>query len=510
MLKTLIVLPSGAQLGSDVIQSLSIIQSANTGSDLTLGSVCATSVEITMFAAEGQFKLEAGTEFVLYQIDEQGNEHQVGIFVAEKPEQLKANTFRVTAYDRISKLDKDLSTWLATLDSWPYTLYDFAVKTCQACDLALFNSQLDNGSYLVQPFQAEGITGRQLMQWVGEATGNFVRATANGEIELAWYEIASAYSVGPSKLTSPKVVLPYYAGSLSYSDYFVQPIQKVQIRRTENDNGVVWPSDLREEVNTYIITGNYLLTAQKTADLSPVAKLLYTKIKDISYVPCRVTVPASTFVQAGQIIQIKTISGQTFQSYITTRSQSGQRDTIESVGSLNRESSYALNSTSFKALAGRVLSIRADLEGFRVEHADTGKKVSVLELTVDGIEGEVSNQKETVDGIQKDITTIKQDAGQVKIDIQSIYDNGVSKVKTGASYTFDDNGLQIEKFGDLMGNRLDNTGMYVTRAGQALLTASADGVEATDVKVNNYLIMGKNARFEDYQINRTACFYVGG
>ena len=68
----------------------------------------------------------------------------------------------------------------------------------------------------------------------------------------------------------------------------------------------------------------------------------------------------------------------------------------------------------------------------------------------------------------------------------------------------------IEKSGDLMGNRLDNTGMYVTRAGQALLTASADGVEAADVKVTNYLLVGRNSRLEDYQGNRTACFYVGG
>ena len=76
-------------------------------------------------------------------------------------------------------------------------------------------------------------------------------------------------------------------------------------------------------------------------------------------------------------------------------------------------------------------------------------------------------------------------------------------------YTFDDEGLHIAKSGEQMENRLDNTGMYVTRAEETILQANDAGVVATDVKVRNYLIVGTHARFEDYPEQRTACFWLG-
>ena len=51
--------------------------------------------------------------------------------------------------------------------------------------------------------------------------------------------------------------------------------------------------------------------------------------------------------------------------------------------------------------------------------------------------------------------------------------------------------------------------MSVRRAGQVLLQADNRGVEAVDVTVRNYLIIGENSRIEDYGAGRTACFYRG-
>ena len=59
-----------------------------------------------------------------------------------------------------------------------------------------------------------------------------------------------------------------------------------------------------------------------------------------------------------------------------------------------------------------------------------------------------------------------------------------------------------------MENLLDNTGMYVRRSGEVILQANAAGVQATDVVVRNYLVVGTHARFEDYPVGRTACFYL--
>ena len=98
----------------------------------------------------------------------------------------------------------------------------------------------------------------------------------------------------------------------------------------------------------------------------------------------------------------------------------------------------------------------------------------------------------------------------MKISVQTIRDSGVSRVQTGMGYTFDDQGLHIARPGEPMENKLDNTGMYVSRGGETILQANSGGVVASDVRLRNYLCIGENARLEDYAGSRTACFYVGG
>ena len=70
--------------------------------------------------------------------------------------------------------------------------------------------------------------------------------------------------------------------------------------------------------------------------------------------------------------------------------------------------------------------------------------------------------------------------------------------------------VTMENYNKEMENKLDHTGMYVRRSGQLILQANNRGVEAADVTVRNYLTVGQFARLEDYQTNRTACFYIGG
>lgn len=98
----------------------------------------------------------------------------------------------------------------------------------------------------------------------------------------------------------------------------------------------------------------------------------------------------------------------------------------------------------------------------------------------------------------------------LSIEVQGLKDMGATKVTTRIGYTFDDDGLWIQKPGEEMENKMDNTGMYVARSGEPILTANNDGVIATDVTVRNFLNMGENSRFEDYSDGtdtaRTGCF----
>lgn len=91
---------------------------------------------------------------------------------------------------------------------------------------------------------------------------------------------------------------------------------------------------------------------------------------------------------------------------------------------------------------------------------------------------------------------------------------GIDSVTTSTGYTFGADGLRIAKQGEQMENKLDNTGMYVTRDNVPILTANNQGVTALNLTAHQYLIVGQNSRFEDYTGDggeaRTGCFWIGG
>ena len=124
MLKNLIVLPDGTELfsgttGVNALQSVTLTQQVNTGAELTLGSACANMLEATLLTKEGGLNITPGMELTLYKVSEDGKQSKMGLFTAEKPTRPSANLYKLTAYDRISWLDRDLTGWLESLNGWP-------------------------------------------------------------------------------------------------------------------------------------------------------------------------------------------------------------------------------------------------------------------------------------------------------------------------------------------------------------------------------------------------------
>jgi hypothetical protein len=159
------------------------------------------------------------------------------------------------------------------------------------------------------------------------------------------------------------------------------------------------------------------------------------------------------------------------------------------------------------------------LSGTYVAQSEFGKYTEYtstqLEASSDGIKTTVESQ-EIIEAnqtlISESVTVIEQSVNAISLEVTRILTEGVDKVITSSGYTFNEEGLRIQREGQAIENLLNNLGMYVYRSGDIMLKADASGVEATDVKVNNYLIVGDHARFEDYTdgsgSGRTACFYV--
>jgi len=510
MYRHLLRLPDGTELFSgpgqeNPLQSVTITQTVNSGEELTLGSACTGELRAALITPNGGLSLTAGDAVTVFRVDEEENRTQLGVFYLEKPARTSAHTLQLTAYDAVSRLDKDLSLWLSGLEEWPYAAWEFAQLVCDQCGLQLVEEELPNADFYIQPFAGENVTGRHLMQWLGQITGRFCRATAEGALEFAWYVPNDTLTVAP--VESDGSVF-YYQGELEYADYQVTPVEKVQLRQTAEDVGTVWPDEPGEK-NTCIIENNPMLAAQDSETLLTVAQTLYAQLQDVTYTPCKVTIPASPEICPGDVITLTDINGKTFSVWVMKKTSDGLRDTLECTGSHRRDSSSAVNNLGFRALSGKILNLRTDVDGLKVENLDTHGKLAAVNLDLEGIRSRVEGQEKTAEGIAGTVSTLTQTSKDMKLELETILENGTGKVKTTLGYTFDDKGLQISRSGSDMENLLDHTGMYVRRNGQTVLQANNQGVEARDVTVGNYLIIGENSRIEDYSGDRTACFYIG-
>lgn len=500
MKQTRIELNNGQVLASgqpgDAVVSLGLTRAVNSGQELTLGSVCAAMAELELLV-QGTSPIGQGDSFTLYR-----GEEKIGVFTAEKPVWKSARRVKITAYDNVVKLDKDLTAWLETWDHWPCTLQELAQAVCEACGAELVSQELPNGGFLVEKIPQQALTGRKLMGWIGQAAGRFCQAQPDGALAFRWYEPA-AQRICPAGSQEENKIF-YYQGSLTLADYQTAPIEKVQIRQDDRDVGTLWPDT--GEGNTYCITGNPLLAAQKAEDLIPIAQSLYQQLQAVSYTPCTVTVSGEEDVSPGQILQVEDAGGRAAAVYVMETNLNGSKLTVKSTGSANRDS-ITLKNSQTEVLGGKLLRLQTDVEGLRAEHVDTAGKTASLSVTVEGIESKVTAQQAELDSTKESLTALRQDTDSLELEIKTITQQGPERVVTKTGYSFSDEGLRISKSGLEMENLLDHTGMYVSRNGQTILQANNRGVEARDVTVQNFLIVGSHARFEDYG-SGTACFYI--
>lgn len=395
-------LPNGTELkggeAGSTLKALTLHTAVNAGQEFTIGSAFSDYIEAEIWADPGgSLQITAGDALTYYQQDDAGNRTKVGAFYAEKPTRTKRNSYKVTAYDTMSKLDADFSGWLrANQAQFPKTIWQLVQLACQRAGVALASSSLPiNGSYSVQAFYADDLTCRQIISWAAEAAGCYAHMNADGKLQFLTYtDKRSTVKITPDGASNSTA---YYADSLSYEDYTVKAIEKVQIRQSDSDVGVIYP-DSTTATNTYAVQGNLLLTTGTEANLKSVVQNLYNVLKNVTYTPCKVSVPSSSGLACGQIVHVKDARGREFDTYLMSATISSGKASFESVGSASRESSSAVNSQSYKNLTGKMLEIKTSVDGLEVKASDLTGKYTDLKATVDGLSSEVKKDTKITGG----------------------------------------------------------------------------------------------------------------
>ena len=397
MIKNILVLDDGTEIaagtvGQNAIRSLTCTETVSKTTDLCPGAACSNKLEITIWVEPGtDLPITSGTRLTHYR-ETSGQRTLAGTYWAVKPTSQTRNTYKIYAYDAVSLLDGVQSTWLRSIqDQFPMTLWKFAGLVAQRCGVTIVNSSLPrNGTYLVQAFYADNLTGRQLLAWVAEASCTFLRATSDGKIEFAWYtNYSTSQSIGPTV---------YIRDGLSHDKFQTAPVVKVQIRQSDDDVGVLYPSD-ESGSNALVIQGNLLLTSATAEALKPVAQAIFETMKGVTYTPLKVTVPADFPLPApGNIVSVTDARGNVLSSYIMNRTISGQQVTLESTGNATRDGTAAVNEQSYKNLTGKMLEIKTSVDGLEVKASDLTGKYTDLKATVDGLSSEVKKDTKITGG----------------------------------------------------------------------------------------------------------------
>ena len=396
MVKNILVLDDGTEIaagtvGQNAILSLTCTETVSKTTDLCPGAACSNKLEITIWVEPGtDLPITSGTRLTHYR-ETSGQRTLAGTYWAVKPTSQTRNTYKIYAYDAVSLLDSVQSTWLRSIqDQFPMTLWKFAGLVAQRCGVTIANNSLPrNGTYLVQAFYADNLTGRQLLAWVAEASCTFLRATPDGKIEFAWYTDYTSQSIGPTV---------YIRDGLSHDKFQTAPVVKVQIRQSDDDVGVLYPSD-ESGPNALVIQGNLLLTSATAEALKPVAQAIFETMQGVTYTPLKVTVPADFPLPApGNIVSVTDARGNVLSSYIMTRKISGQQVTLESTGNATRDGTAAVNEQSYKNLTGKMLEIKTSVDGLEVKASDLTGKYTDLKATVDGLSSEVKKDTKITGG----------------------------------------------------------------------------------------------------------------
>ena len=402
MLQPILTLPSGTELrggqAGSAVENLTLHTAVNAGQEFAIGSAYSDYIEAEIWADPGgSLQITAGDVLTYYRLDDAGNRTKVGIFYAEKPTRTKRNSYKVTAYDTMSKLDADFSGWLrANQAQFPKTIWQLVQLACQRAGVTLAGISLPiNGSHSVQAFYADDLTCRQIISWAAEAAGCYAHMNADGKLQFLTYtDKRSTAKITPDGASNSTA---YYADSLSYEDYTVKAIEKVQIRQSDSDVGVIYP-DSTTATNTYAVQGNLLLTTGTEANLKSVVQNLYNVLKNVTYTPCKVAVPSGSGLACGQIVHIKDARGREFDTYLMSATISSGKASFESVGSASRESSSAVNSQSYKNLTGKMLEIKTSVDGLTVTASELSGNYSELKQTVDGLSAEVKKDTKITGG----------------------------------------------------------------------------------------------------------------
>lgn len=434
-------------------------------------------------------KLERGTEISnvsvgVKAIDQsQYSMMDLGLFVIEEIEWDKANSSVVLkCYDEMlyAMVPYDLEL------TFPMTLREYAEAVCDRFGWSLKNESFVNESVVIEEEKYDSTyTFRDVLDEIAQAAAGTI-AFVDGDISILYPTDSGETYDAENMISSDGITIGELYG----------PINSVVISRTPQEDNIYRMAYgvSAEDAIEWKIENNQLMDSHREDFIDAI----FEQINGTSFYLYEFHSFGYLYLDLCDKFTLRDQSGREYPCLMLSDEFTiGQG--IDEISSCTRPeqstTDYAAASKSDRVLNKTIL------------------RVDKQEQEIVGLVSKTTELSSDTAALKTDITELKQTAESISITITKLEEDGYGKVTTSVNkYTFDDDGLDISKEGELISNRIDNTGMYVKEDNTVVLSANNDGVNAVNIKVKQYLVVGSYSRFEDFVNSdgeeRTGCFWL--
>ena len=469
-------------------------------------------------------------------LEEQEIEYQTGIIVDGAIQWISLGNFiiqdvdpndttnitKVSAMDYMLKTNIDYETTLNYGDG-TVTLLDVLQEACTSSGITLATMEFANSTFIVDSNQfADGTLNRQVIQAVAQISGTIAKIKNN-----------QLYLIGPGIMISKIFTLNNYKEA--EIKRVTHPINLVSLGMAdvEGENVVLRDEDsitINGE-NSLVINDNPFAYTQ--AKREQLITALFDTVKGFEYKAFSFKCQGLPYLETMDKIQFLDKERNSYDSYVfrfNYKSPNGLESTIEAPSIIKAVVNYQ-NVASALDIAKRT-EIIVDKQNQTI--TQIAEKTTQIETDVANNATDINNnyqdiiqqlgdyaKEADVISIKESVETIQNETSYAIEVAKKIQTDGVTRLDTKTGYTFDEDGLTIEKTNAKTKTTLNEVGLDVKDAtgasDESLLFAGYDEttgetiVKSKNMTVEKYFVIGKYSRMEDFVkdgVASTGMFWV--
>lgn len=377
-------------------ETLSLTENLSSGSNIAWGSCEAAKFVVTVADVDEEIE---GREFTAT-LSIGDYKMAYGIYVVDSVvQQADRRKRKITAYDRMIKFDVDVSDWYHSMyptDDTTHTIQELRDSLCEHIGVPQQQTVLINDEMVVgKTISPESLCGRDVLKAICEINGAFGHFDRTGMLTYISLQDTGLYpsdtlypgdDLYPQSGWAAAEELEYYK-TITYEDYLIDGIDRVQVRQEDGDIGAVVGSGS----NAYVVEGNFLAYGLGSADLTKLAWSIYDSIAGKTYRPAKIVSYAMPWIEVGDGLRAITTDTE-IATFVLTRTMSGiqaMMDTVEAKGTKTQGQSFGIQNEIIQ-LKGKTAVIVRNVDEVSATVTDLEKHTTAqLKVVSDQITAEV-------------------------------------------------------------------------------------------------------------------------